>query len=95
MYFFFFFFFYLFIYFFFLVCAFQKKSVIFWSKNGKYPTQIRAFNFTIVAYPMYWTFKITLSSIGFEWEKSVDLLVSELFLCCDSSKGKGFRFPPV
>ena len=70
-------------------------------KNGKYPTQIRAFNFTSVDYPVYWAFKITLSSIGFEWKKSVDLLVSEFFLCCDlsvimfSSKGKGFRFPQV
>ena len=40
----------------------------------------------------------------FHWfwmEKTVDLLVSEFFLCGDlsvimfSSKGKGFRFPPV
>ena len=30
-----------------LKCFFQKKSLcIFWSKNGKYPTQIRALNFT-------------------------------------------------
>ena len=41
----------------------------FWSKNGKYTTQIRAFNFTTADYPVYWTFKITLSSIGFEWKK--------------------------
>ena len=34
-----------------------------------YPTEIRAFNFTTVNYPVYWTFKITLSSIGFEWGK--------------------------
>ena len=40
----------------------------FWSKNGKYPTQIRAFNFTTVDYLVYWTLKITLSSIGFEWK---------------------------
>ena len=72
-----------------------------WSKNGKYPTQIRAFNFTTVDYSVYWTFKITLSSIGFQWKKGVDLLVSEFFLCFDlsvimfSSKGKRFRFPPV
>ena len=53
-----------------LKCFFQKSHyVIFWSKNGKYPTQIRAFYFTIVDYPVYWTFKITLSSIGFEWKK--------------------------
>ena len=32
-------------------------------ENGKYPTQICAFNFTTVDYPVYWTFKITLSSI--------------------------------
>ena len=82
---------------------FQKKSLCncFGQKNGKYPIQIRAFNFTTVDYPVYWTFKITLSFIGFEWKKSVDLLISEFFLCCDlsvimfSSKGKGFRFPPV
>ena len=38
-------------------------------KNGTYPTKIRAFNFTTVDYPVYWTFKIILSSIGFEWKK--------------------------
>ena len=50
---------------------FQKKSLcnLFWSKNGKYSTKIHAFNFTTVDYPVYWTVKITPSSIGFEWEK--------------------------
>ena len=44
---------------------FQKTSLcnFFGQKNGKYPTQIRAFNFTTVDYPVYWTFKITLSSM--------------------------------
>ena len=82
---------------------FRKKSLckFFWSKNGKYPTQIRVFNFTTVDYAVYRTLKITLSSIGFEWNKSVDLLVSDFFLCCDlsvimfSPKGKRSRFPPV
>ena len=56
-----------------LKCFFRKSHyVIFLVKNGKYPTQIRTFNFTTVDYPVYWTFKITLSSIGFEWKKSVD-----------------------
>ena len=34
-----------------------------------YPTHIPALNFITVDYPVYWTFKITLSSIGFEWKK--------------------------
>ena len=34
---------------------------------------------------LYWSFKIILSSIGFEWKKSVDLLVSGFFLCCNLS----------
>ena len=64
-----------------------------------YPIQIRAFNFTTADYPVYWTFKITLSSIGFDWKKSVGLLGSEFFLCCNlsvimfSSKGKGVSLP--
>ena len=50
---------------------FQKKSlcIFFGQTNGKYPTQIRAFNFTTVDYHVYWTFKITLSFIGFQWIK--------------------------
>ena len=50
---------------------FQKKSLcyFFGQKMERYPTQIRALNFTTVDYPVYWTFKITLSSIGFEWKK--------------------------
>ena len=58
--------------------VFQKKLLLFFFffvkkgfflvKKGKYPTKIRAFNFTTVDYPVYWTFKITLSSIGFEWK---------------------------
>ena len=57
-------------FFFFFFFFFRKSHYVFffWSKNGKYPTQIRAFNFTTVDYPVYWTFKITLSSIGFEWK---------------------------
>ena len=47
----------------------KSHYVFFLVKNGKYPTQIRAFNFTTVDYIVYWTFKITLSSIGFEWKK--------------------------
>ena len=80
---------------------FQKKSScnFFGQINGKYPTKIRAFNFTTVGYPVYWTFKITLSSIGFEWKKVLICKSLSSFLCCDlsvimfSSKGKGFRFP--
>ena len=42
----------------FLKCVYRKiHYVIFLSKNEKYPTQIRAFNFTTVDYPVYWTFK--------------------------------------
>ena len=58
----------------------KSHNVNFWSENGKYPTKIRAFNFTTDDYPVYWTFKFTLYSIGFEWKKSVDLLVCEFFL---------------
>ena len=56
-----------------LKCFFQKKSLcnFFGQKNGKYPTHICALNFTTVDYPIYWTFKITLSSIGFEWKKAL------------------------
>ena len=36
---------------------------------------------------MYWTLKITLFSIGFEWKKSVDLLISGFCLYCDLSLG--------
>ena len=46
------------LYFFFF---FQKME----STLPKYTPSI----FTTVDYPVYWTFKITLSSIGFEWEK--------------------------
>ena len=50
---------------------FRKSHCVtfFLSKNWTYPIKIRAFNFTTVDYPVYWTFKITLSSIGFEWKK--------------------------
>ena len=34
---------------------------------------------------MYWTFKLTLSSIGFEWKKVLNFLVSEFLLHCDLS----------
>ena len=56
-----------------LLKRFFRKShyVFFLVKNGKYPTPIRAFNFTTVDYPVYWTFKITLSSTGFEWKKAL------------------------
>ena len=49
-------------------CFFRKKSLCNFlvKKNGKYPTQIRAFNFTTVDYPVYWTFNITLSPISFD-----------------------------
>ena len=60
---------------------FQKKSLcIFFGQKMVKNTQIRAFNFTTVDYPVYWTFKITLSSIGFDWKKSVDLLVVDLLV---------------
>ena len=41
-----------------LKCFFRKKSlciffIFFWSKNGKYPTQIRTFTSTTVDYPVY------------------------------------------
>ena len=81
---------------------FRKKNhfVVSLVKKWKVPTKIRAFNFTTVDHPVYWTFKVTLSSIRFERKESVDLLVSEFFLCCDLSMimfslGKGFRFPSV
>ena len=73
----------------------------FWSKKGMHPTKIRGFNFTTVDYTVYWALKSTLSSIGFEWKKSVDFLVSGFFLHCDllvrhfPSNGTGFGFPPV
>ena len=59
----------------------------FCSKHRTYPTEIRAFNFTTVNYPVYRTFKFTLSSIGFERKESIDLLVSDFFLYCDLSVG--------
>ena len=73
----------------------KSHYVTFWSKYGTCPTKLLAFNLTSVDYPVYWTLKITLSAIGFKWKTSVDVLVSEFFLCWDlsillfSSKDKG------
>ena len=54
---------------------FRKSHYVnFWSNNGTYPAEIRGFKFTTVDYLAYCTFKITLSSIGCEWKKSVDVL---------------------
>ena len=85
-----------------LKSIFRKSQYItFLVKKWKVPYQNTRFKLTTVDYSVYWKFKIILSSIGFEWEKSVHLLVSEFFLCCDLSvimflsKGTGFHFPSM
>ena len=67
---------------------FQKKSLCIFLVQKmestlpryEYPTQICAFNFTTFDYPVYWTFKITLSSIGFEWKKALICYLWVLFV---------------
>ena len=85
-----------------LKCFFRKCHYVFFLvKKWKVP-----YPNTILQFHNCWLSRVLdiQDHTFFHWlwmEKSVDLLLSEFFLCCDlsvimcSSKGKGFRFPPV